>query len=869
MDPARWSTLERLFDEAVALEGEARRAYLDTATAGDAELRRELEDLLAHTAPNPVLEGIVQRMRDSVEPPMTGLHIGPFRIVREIGRGGMGAVFEAEREGEFRQTVALKVCGQAPFSQGFRARFEQERQILASLRHPNIVQLHDGGTTPEGVPYFAMELVEGRAIHDYCLANRLSLDARIDLFREVCDAVEHAHQRLIVHRDLKPSNILVNDAGHAKVLDFGIAKMLDPGAQPGFETRTVSAPVTPDYCSPEQLLGQPVTTRTDVFQLGLILFELLTGQRARQTQASSPTELAKAVCQDELPLPSVAAANKALAGDLDTIVATATHKDPERRYAGVSALARDLASYRAHLPIAARRDSRSYRLRKFLVRNWLASAAAAALVLTLLGRVAATTYQARRSARRFEQVRGIARTLMFDIHDAIEDLPGALKARNTVVQTALQYLDALATEAAGDEALLLELASGYSRIAQIQSGMTGPNLGLLEEALKNLRKAQAILEPLYRARPEEKATAMELADVHRWISEISVRSGDRSAGMKRMEESLAISQRLARAHPDDTEVALDLALGYFQFNRDIAPRGTPDFRYVAEPIRIIEELLRRAPGDPKLLRELARAYNGAGSVYFSARRAADALPYLEKATALLEDWVKARPDDTTSRRNLMYDYSGVGDSYFGYSFSLGDREKAAAAFNRMAGHGAALLAADPNQPKAQQDYAMAQMRLATAMPPKSAAAIELMSKALATMEAMRLKSPNNGTIINQIGPFYSRLAARHMELGQHDQGAALLRRYIAIAEAAAERDANDAYHRSWLLSTYERLAADLLRRRDAAGLQELSTRARKRMEEHRALEPSGALQDLYAKTEAWMAQARMLVKPGRAAAAVP
>ncbi|MCC6538402.1 MAG: protein kinase [Bryobacterales bacterium] len=857
MDPARWSQLERLCDDAVALSAEERRRYIDTATAGDPELRRQLEDLLAHTAPNPLLEGIVQRMRDTVEqPPMTGLRIGPFRIVREIGRGGMGAVFEAEREGEFRQTVALKVCGQAPFSPGFRARFEQERQILASLRHPNIVQLHDGGATPEGVPYFAMELVEGRPIHDYCIANRLSLDGRIGLFLEVCGAVEHAHQRLIVHRDLKPSNILVNAAGHAKVLDFGIAKALDPDAMPGFETRTVSAPVTPDYCSPEQLLGQPVTTRTDVFQLGLILFELLTGQRARQMNAANPTELAKAVCQDELPLASVAGANNALAGDLDTIVATATHKDPERRYAGVGALARDLAHYQSHLPIAARRDSAPYRLRKFLARNRLASAAAAAVLLTLLGGVAATTYQARRSARRFEQVRGIARALMFDVHDAIENLPGALEARNTVVRTALRYLDALSTEAAGDEALQLELASGYSRVAEIQSGMTGPNLGLREEAIQNLRKAQAILEPLYRAHPESKGPAMELADVHRWLSEIAVRTGDRTAGHRHMEESLAISQQLAKARPADAEVAMDLALGYFQYNRDIAPRGTPDFRYVAEPIRLIEELLRRSPNDPRLLRELARAYNGAGSVYFSARRAAEALPYLEKAAALTEDWVRGRPGDATSRRNLMYNYSGVGDIYFGYSFSLGNREKASAAFAKMAEHSAALLAADPNRSSVRVDYAMAQMRQATAMPPKSTAAIELMTKALATIEAVRAADPNNNAVVSQIGPFYSRLAARHMELGQYDRGAAFLRRYIAMAEGAAERDPNDSFHRSWLLSTYERLADELLRRQDTAGLRDLAARAQRRMNEHRALDPSGALKDIYAKTEAWMAKAR-------------
>ncbi|MBM3793748.1 MAG: hypothetical protein FJW31_06705 [Acidobacteria bacterium] len=267
------------------------------------------------------------------------------------------------------------------------------------------------------------------------------------------------------------------------------------------------------------------------------------------------------------------------------------------------------------------------------------------------------------------------------------------------MRTALQYLDALSTEAAGDEALQLELGSGYSRVAETQSGMTGPNLGLREEALKNLRKAQAILEPLYRTRPAAKGPAMELADVHRWISENSVRIGDRPAGIKHLEQSLAISQQLAKAHPEYEEVAMDLALGYFQYNRDIAPRGTPDFRYVAEPIRIIEDLLRKKPDDQRLLRELSRAYNGAGSVYFSARRAAEGLPYLEKATVLLKAWVRSRPDNAISRRNLMYDYSGVGDAYVGSSFSLGNREKAAAAFAKMAEHGAALLAAEPNQPK--------------------------------------------------------------------------------------------------------------------------------------------------------------------------
>ncbi|HNC99766.1 MAG TPA: serine/threonine-protein kinase, partial [Myxococcota bacterium] len=339
---------------------------------------------------------------------MAGRRIGPYRLTGELGEGGMGVVYLAERVDQaFEQKVAVKVLRRGLESTEMQARFRRERQILARLEHPNIARILDGGTTEDGVPWLGMELVDGEPIDQWCDQRRLSVDERLRLFQKVCAAVDYAHRNLVVHRDLKPSNILVTDAGEPKLLDFGIAKVLLEGSDLS-ETRSGPTAMTPRYASPEQVRGQSVTTASDVYTLGVILYELLTGQAPYTLKTAQPAELERVIGQ-ELPAAVSVAVLRAgsstptgesparlarrLRGDLDTILEKALAKEPERRYASVQQLQEDLDRHLGGLPVLARRDSRGYRLGRFVQRNLPWVITGSAFMIFLLAAVVVLSLQ--------------------------------------------------------------------------------------------------------------------------------------------------------------------------------------------------------------------------------------------------------------------------------------------------------------------------------------------------------------------------------------------------------------------------------------------------------------------------------------------
>jgi non-specific serine/threonine protein kinase/serine/threonine-protein kinase len=376
-------------------------------------------------------------------PPLEGRRIGAYRILGEIGRGGMGVVYRAVRADDaFQKTVALKVVrGQGGWSD-VEHRLERERHILARLQHPNIAAVFDGGTTEEGQPYLVMELVEGRPITEYCAANALGTRARLEMVRAVCDAVQYAHRNLVVHRDLKPGNILVGDDGRPKLLDFGIAKLLAAGVDPDVApTATMLPMMTPEYASPEQVRGETVTTSSDIYSLGVVLYELLTGQRPYAVQTDSLEGIVRAVCDSAPPLPSTVvgrgdaptrpALRGELRGDLDTIVLKALRKEPSRRYLTAQDLSEDIRRHLEGRPVLARADTLGYRVLKFTRRHKGAVAAAALVMMSLVGGIVATARQARiaeanrlRAERRFEDVRKLANSFLFEFHDATRTFPG-------------------------------------------------------------------------------------------------------------------------------------------------------------------------------------------------------------------------------------------------------------------------------------------------------------------------------------------------------------------------------------------------------------------------------------------------------------
>ncbi|MGD8322708.1 MAG: serine/threonine-protein kinase, partial [Gemmatimonadota bacterium] len=421
-DAARWARVEAVLAEALERAPERRPAFLAHACADDAELRREVEDLLAAHAETGLFDEVVRSSDTSQGSEMdhpAGTRFGPYAVEGLLGRGGMGVVYLARRvDGEFEQEVALKVLPAGLVSDRLEQRFRAERQILARLSHPNVARLLDGGVDDAGRPWFAMERVRGTSLVEFCDTEGLGLDDRLDLYLTVCDAVQHAHQNLVVHRDLKPGNILVDENGTPRLLDFGIAKLLDPDAPgPGArETQVGVRVLTPAYAAPEQLRGEPANTASDVFQLGILLYELLTGVHPfpeRTTGSPTPSPPSTRAVTREATRPSAAVTTREeararglspkllsqrLRGDLDAIVLKALREEPERRYASAAELAEDLRRHRARRPVRARPDTWAYRTGRFLRRNTVALGAGAVVVAGVAAFTAGIAREARRTA---------------------------------------------------------------------------------------------------------------------------------------------------------------------------------------------------------------------------------------------------------------------------------------------------------------------------------------------------------------------------------------------------------------------------------------------------------------------------------------
>lgn len=415
MRPAgeRWNRVKELFEAAVDLALNERATLLNKECDGDEALRREVESLLESDSQTdgfieePVLEMPRDLFADAPEESLVGRQFGAYQIIREIGRGGLGSVYLAARaDDEYRKEVAIKLVRRGLDTEDILRRFRNERQILAQLDHPNIARLIDGGTTDDGLPYFVLEYVNGEPIGAYCDARGLGTTERLNLFRKVCAAVTYAHQNLVIHRDLKPSNILIASDGEPKLLDFGIAKLLGPEEEALAPTMAGQRVMTPEYASPEQVKGEKITTASDVYSLGVLLYELLTGRRPYRLKTRTAEEIVRAITEQEPARPSTAIASadhpqssilhsRSLRGDLDNIVLMAMRKDPARRYTSVGQFSEDIRRHLAGLPVVARKDTVTYRTSKFVTRHRIGVAAAALILLSLVAGIVATLIQVR------------------------------------------------------------------------------------------------------------------------------------------------------------------------------------------------------------------------------------------------------------------------------------------------------------------------------------------------------------------------------------------------------------------------------------------------------------------------------------------
>lgn len=498
-----WLRLQELFNEACALDEESRRRVLDERCNGDARLRGDVERLVR-------AYGQERTANSEGRMANAGRQFGAWQTNQLLARGGMGEVWLARRaDGQHEQQAALKILSPYLTTPDSVERFRRERQLLARLEHPNIARLLDGGMSPRGEPYLVMEYVDGVRLDRYSDERHLTIRERLRLMIKVCAAVNSAHQYLVVHRDLKPGNILVTPDGEPKLLDFGIAKMIDPetGRE---ETATVNPFLTPVYASPEILRGEPATVPSDIYSLGVVMYELLTGRRPFGTAKSIPAEELERAFRDTAPArPSqvtVAAAaqrsttparlRQMLEGDLTTILEKTLRHDPGQRYQSAERLAEDLNFYLSNRPILARPQTLRYRAAKFISRNRLSVALAGLALLGAAIGVTSTIAEKRVAESRFQDVRRLAHYVLFDLYDDVSNLSGSTKVRAEMANRATDYLNTLSREAKDDRGLRLELADGYLRLGDIQGNMFRANLGDTRAALVTYQKGLDLLDSL-------------------------------------------------------------------------------------------------------------------------------------------------------------------------------------------------------------------------------------------------------------------------------------------------------------------------------------------------------------------------------------
>ncbi len=733
-----WRRVKAIVFEAGRHDAATRSAFVARACAGRDDLRLEVLSLLdamaraEHQFERTPLD-VSAAARSTVHAALRsavgdvdagGRRVGPYTLQRELGRGGMGVVYLASRtDGEFAHDVALKIIKRGMDTDAVVRRFRTERQILADLTHPQIARLLDGGTTEDGRPYLVMEYVDGQPITTYADAQRLDVAARLQLFCKVCAAVAYAHQHLVVHRDIKPSNVLVAASGEPKLLDFGLAKILDVDGG-ALDTDTGHRWLTPEFASPEQLRGDRVTTASDVYALGVLLYELLSGERPFGRRAARGTELVRAICDDDPEKPSAAAATdgaataaaaratrpdrlqRVLRGDLDRIVLKALEKDPARRYASAQSLSDDVQRYLAGQPVSASGDAVAYHVAKFLRRHTAAVTAAAAVAVTLIAATGVTVAQARvarreraQAERRFKDVRRLANSFLFDFHDAIALLPGATTAREMVLKTAQEYLAGLAQEAGNDRELWSELSTAYLKLGDVQGRPSASRLGDTDGAVASYTQALALRRRLAAADPTNAALEHEVAIALFRIGPIYQVRGEPSRAIAVTREAMAITDRLLE-RASGPEIRRSAFRAPLYLGDALLDAGDYDAsRAMFEKALRVAQLARNDPPEADFRHRIAVARERLGIVATIAGDPAAALASFREAFANEEAMLASAPDNAEYVRMVANGHYYVGDALR----ALGRRPEAIGEERRALEMYESLLRADPRNASPKKD----------------------------------------------------------------------------------------------------------------------------------------------------------------------
>jgi eukaryotic-like serine/threonine-protein kinase len=750
-DAAAWQHTKRLLDAALALAPSERPAFVQRHTADNPTLRDDLLSLLAAAQDDndlldtPPAALLLDAMAARTEQAWVGQRLGPYAITALIARGGMGEVYRAERvDGQFHQQVAIKLLRSGFETAAAVARFKTERQILASLDHPNLAKVLDGGMSPDGLPYFVMELVAGEPIDAYCDRLHLRIPQRLQLFRTVCQVVHYAHQKGVVHRDLKVDNLLVTHDGTVKLVDFGIAKRLQPlpdDTSVGDTTATVQRALTPSYASPEQLRGEAVTPASDIYSLGVVLYRLLVHVSPYGAAADNPYTLARAICEDEPTLPSDALSpqgpqarslRRRLKGDLDAVVMMALRKEPSRRYASAEAMADDVFRHLEGLPVQARRGAWSYRAGRFLLRNRVvvgATLLANVALVVALALVSHQTWVAKRertrAERHFDGVRQLAHMFIFELDTAIGPLPGSTPARKLVVEKALGYLEQLSAEPDGDDSLQVELAAGYRKVGDIQGWPYSANLADPKGAMVSYDKGAALLRTLLASprsrdlKPDDRRAAeyelalidMRRGTVHTLFSQL-----------KEADAAFALAESAAAAlvgvAPD--EVKHQLLLGQVHAERARTTFYADDHVRYLKIAALAQERLQKVvmqrPDDRDAGLSLARLHATRGEYFMAQKEASpeqarEALLNFQAGLALVSRFLEREPDNATLARMTAIAHNRIAWTYL----RLGEAAQAAREYRMSLDLATALSSRAPRETQFRSDRARSGSDLARAL----------------------------------------------------------------------------------------------------------------------------------------------------------
>jgi serine/threonine protein kinase/tetratricopeptide (TPR) repeat protein len=826
MTPEQWRRVGELFHEALEVPPEQRVAWAERTCTTDPEVHREVLSLLDND--RAIIHGFVEKKVKSAvasfygaAPAIEGQRVGPYKLLWELGRGGMGTVYLAERDDEEYQTkVAIKLVRPGMDTDIILHRFRRERQILAHLQHPNIARLLDGGTTEDGRPYIVMEYIEGARITEHCDAKGLSILERLTLFLDVCSAVEYAHRHFIVHRDLKPGNILVSTAGAVKLLDFGICKLLHTDALASEETAAGTlGMLTPEYASPEQVRGEPITAASDIYSLAVVLYEMLTNQRPHRIEKLTPQALERAICEQDVVRPSLAA-NKAVArrleGDLDNILLRALQKDPARRYSTVENFSDDVRRHLTHQPVKARPDTIRYRTLKFARRHRGVLTAAGLISVCLIAGIVVSLREANIARANLLEARRLANVFVFDVHDAVRDLPGSTRARQLIVETGLRFLDGLAKNSSRDWELQRELATAYHRIGDVQGNVMGANLGNTQAALESYRKAITLLDSLVDHDPENRDFQLDRLAVQQRIGALYIYTQDTRNALVSFREAERAAEELLFKSPDDEQIAEQVAQTYIaagnalRIQSAFAASAGEDSKAAA----LLSKFSAKHPENRKLRQTLAAAYSSVGMDQTRLGSLQQALEQYKRALALLEQLTREDPANVECQRILLSTYSHLGDVFGNPKWrSLGDAAGALQAYQQMLAVARRLYEADPANQQAVSDYANALSRVAGTLPGrKPAERLAMLRESLKLFQQIQQVNPQNVMNRWDLGHGYGLVGDALIE--SHDTAGAIrayqesISLHEALVTAGVTAPAPD------LVGTHEKLALEAAKQGD-------------------------------------------------------